>query len=171
MDLLAVSASASCFARPPLDTTPRFRLSCASERDSDTPRHTRPKSRSDSWQPRTDNSLTLFSFRLSQMSRISAPDSVSPVIWIEPGSILVLRLEVTVESTPSSGQVTEVRQLRYQKETPNAARNKKKISYIIQIHTETTGHWRKQETTCPVMKTINKPGGFALMPLAGLAHL
>lgn len=80
MDLLAVSASASCFARPPLDTTPRFRFSCASERDSDTPRHTRPKSLSDNWQPRTDNSLTLFSFRLSQMSRISAPDSASPVI-------------------------------------------------------------------------------------------
>ncbi len=77
-----------------VDTTPRFRLSCARDCDSATPRHTRPKSRSDSWQPRTDSSRTLFSFRLSHMSLISAQDSASPVIWIEPGSISVVSSSV-----------------------------------------------------------------------------
>ncbi len=89
-DLLAFRASASCLVRPMVDTTPRLRLSCARECDSAMARHTRPKSRSDSWQPRTDSSRTLFSFRLSHMSLISAPDSASPDIWIELGSISVV---------------------------------------------------------------------------------
>lgn len=84
---LVFRASASCLTRLMLETMPRLRLSCARERDSATPRQTCPKSRSESWQPRSDSSRTEFSRRLSQMSRISAPDSVSPEIWMDPGSI------------------------------------------------------------------------------------
>lgn len=87
-DRLVFRASARCRVRLMLETTPRFRLSWASERDSATPRQTCPKSRSESWQPRTDSSRTLSSFRLSQMSWTSAADSSSPVIWMEAGSIL-----------------------------------------------------------------------------------
>lgn len=77
---LFFSASANCRVRLMLQTTPRFRLSWASDRDSETLRQMRAKSRSDSWQPRTDSSRTLSSFRLSQMSWTSAAESSSPVI-------------------------------------------------------------------------------------------
>lgn len=87
-DRFVFRASARYRVRLMLETTPRFRLSWASERDSATPRQTCPKSRSESWQPRTDSSRTLSSFRLSQMSWTSAADSSSPVIWMEAGSIL-----------------------------------------------------------------------------------
>lgn len=103
IDLLVLRASANCFVRVMLDTTPRFRLSCARECDSATPRHTRPKSRSENWQPLTDNSRTVFSFRLSQMSFTSAPERVSPVIWIEPGSILAIVL-----AGPTDGQINVI---------------------------------------------------------------
>lgn len=104
-DRLVFRASARCRVRLMLETTPRLRLSWASERDSATLRQTRPKSRSESWQPRTDSSRTLSSFILSQMSWTSAADSSSPVIWMEAGSIL--DRTGSTEIPAGTGTVTE----------------------------------------------------------------
>lgn len=88
MERLVRSASASCLMRLGLDTTPRLRLSCARDVAPARARQMRPKSRSHRRQPRSESRRTALSRRPRQMSRTSAPDSGSPEIWMELGSMV-----------------------------------------------------------------------------------